>query len=118
MQHKRGAGVIADLSLIGNAKKENEQGAVSCRSERRRWTVKTETRAVGRYTDRVRAIAAAIDLANAAARAGRCAANHIELRKRFASVQPGQAEKHPHPRHLWNVINSAIDKPRRSRSVC
>jgi hypothetical protein len=37
------------------------------------WTVKTETRAVGRYTDRVRAIAAAIDLANAAAKAGRCA---------------------------------------------
>ena len=37
------------------------------------WTVKTETRAVGRYTDRVRAIAAAIDHANAAAKAGRCA---------------------------------------------
>jgi hypothetical protein len=37
------------------------------------WVVKTERRAVGRYTDRVRAIAAAIDLANAAAKAGRCA---------------------------------------------
>lgn len=73
MQHNRGAGVIAGRSLIGNVEKENEQGAVSCRSDGDKWTVKTETRAVGRYTDRVRAIAAAIDLANAAATAGRCA---------------------------------------------
>jgi hypothetical protein len=61
------------------------------------WTVKTETRAVGRYTDRVRAIAAAIDLANAAAKAGRMrrsnrdrrsySANHMELRERFVPVQ-------------------------------
>jgi hypothetical protein len=49
MQHKRGAVVIDYLSLIGNAEKENEQGAVSCRSERRRMDRKTETRAVGRW---------------------------------------------------------------------
>ena len=32
------------------------------------WTVKTETQALGCYTDRVRAIAAAIDLAEAEAK--------------------------------------------------
>jgi hypothetical protein len=71
MQHNRGAGVIADLSLIGNAEKSKVQFHVAQNGDE--WTVKTETRAVGRYTDRVRAIAAAIDLANAAAKAGRCA---------------------------------------------
>lgn len=37
------------------------------------WTVTTETRVVSRYTNRERAIAAAIDLANAAAKTGRYA---------------------------------------------
>lgn len=37
------------------------------------WTITTEKRAVGRYSDRERAIAAAIDLANTAAKTGRSA---------------------------------------------
>jgi hypothetical protein len=35
------------------------------------WLVKTKTRLAGRYTDRLKAITAAIDLANAEGKAGR-----------------------------------------------
>jgi hypothetical protein len=37
------------------------------------WVVKTKTRSAGRYADRLKAISAAIDLANAEGKAGRAA---------------------------------------------